>query len=179
MTEAARLADLERNRVSLRQYGHHLRAASQRPRSHGRPYFCDRFSKMVHLAPVLATVTAKESAAIFVDIVFRHHGLPVDIMSDRDPRFTLTFWTCIFELLGSRLRMSIRGPTERSNRVFKDVLRSHATSYASWSEFLPMVEFALNNSVHTSYNASAVLRQQRAPSARSGFSICDSSQSSA
>jgi hypothetical protein len=34
--------------------------------------------------------------------------------------------------------------------VVEDVLRSYATSYASWSEFLPMVEFALNNSVHAS-----------------------------
>jgi len=68
--------------------------------------FVDRFSKMVHLAPVHATVTAEESAAIFVDIVFRHHGLPLDIVSDRDPRFTSAFWTRLFQLLGTRLRMS-------------------------------------------------------------------------
>jgi hypothetical protein len=114
--------------------------------------FVDRFSKMVHLAPV----TAEESAAIFVDIVFRHHGLPLDIVSDRDPRFTSAFWTRLFQLLGTRLRMSTAahpetdGQTERANRVVEDVLRSYATSYTSWSEFLPMVEFALNNSVHAS-----------------------------
>jgi hypothetical protein len=68
--------------------------------------FVDRFSKMVHLAPVHATVTAEESAATFVDIVFRHHGLPIDIVSDRDPRFTSAFRTRLFQLLGTRLRMS-------------------------------------------------------------------------
>ncbi|KAE8962357.1 hypothetical protein PR002_g29620 [Phytophthora rubi] len=42
------------------------------------------------------------------------------------------------------------GQTERVNRVLEDVLRSYATSFASWSSFLPMAEFALNNSTHAS-----------------------------
>ncbi|GMF24146.1 unnamed protein product [Phytophthora lilii] len=40
------------------------------------------------------------------------------------------------------------GQTERVNRVLADVLRSYATSFSSWSEFLPLAEFALNNGVH-------------------------------
>ncbi|KAE8989636.1 hypothetical protein PR002_g21389 [Phytophthora rubi] len=42
------------------------------------------------------------------------------------------------------------GQTERVNRVLEDVLRSYATSFASWSSFLSMAEFALNNSTHAS-----------------------------
>ncbi|GMF46730.1 unnamed protein product [Phytophthora fragariaefolia] len=53
--------------------------------------FVDRFSKMVHLAPVAAEVTADESAELFLHLVFRHHGLPESILSDRDPRFTSAF----------------------------------------------------------------------------------------
>ncbi|KAE8880493.1 hypothetical protein PF003_g35451 [Phytophthora fragariae] len=68
--------------------------------------FVDRFSKMVHLAPVAAEVTADESAEMFLDLVFRHHGLPESIVSDRDPRFTSAFWTRLFALLGTRLLMS-------------------------------------------------------------------------
>ncbi|KAE8880485.1 hypothetical protein PF010_g24017 [Phytophthora fragariae] len=118
--------------------------------------FVDRFSKMVHLAPVAAEVTADESAELFLDLVFRHHGLPESIVSDRDPRFTSAFWTRLFALLGTRLLMSTAahpetdGQTERVNRVLEDVLRSYATSFASWSSFLPMAEFALNNSTHAS-----------------------------
>ncbi|KAE9001679.1 hypothetical protein PF011_g13646 [Phytophthora fragariae] len=118
--------------------------------------FVDRFSKMVHLAPVAAEVTADESAELFLDLVFRHHGLPESIVSDRDPRFTSAFWTRLFALLGTRLLMSTAahpetdGQTERVNRVLEDVLRSYATSFASWSSFLPMVEFALDNSTHAS-----------------------------
>ncbi|KAE8910967.1 hypothetical protein PF007_g23126 [Phytophthora fragariae] len=114
--------------------------------------FVDRFSKMVHLAPV----TADESAELFLDLVFRHHGLPESIVSDREPRFTSAFWPRLFALLGTRLLMSTAahpetdGQTERVNRVLEDVLRSYATSFASWSSFLPMAEFALNNSTHAS-----------------------------
>ncbi|KAE8980405.1 hypothetical protein PR001_g24282 [Phytophthora rubi] len=118
--------------------------------------FVDRFSKMVHLAPVAAEVTADESAELLLDLVFRHHGLPESIVSDRDPRFTSAFWTRLFVLLGTRLLMSTAahpetdGQTERVNRVLEDVLRSYATSFASWSSFLPMAEFALYNSTHAS-----------------------------
>ncbi|KAE9238092.1 hypothetical protein PF005_g375 [Phytophthora fragariae] len=116
----------------------------------------DRFSKMVHLAPVAAEVTADESAELFLDLVFRQHGLPESIVSDRDPRFTSAFWTRLFALLGIRLLMSTAahpetdGQTERVNRVLEDALRSYATSFACWSSFLPIAEFALNNSTRAS-----------------------------
>ncbi|KAE9275540.1 hypothetical protein PR003_g29307 [Phytophthora rubi] len=42
------------------------------------------------------------------------------------------------------------GQTKRVNRVLEDVLRSYATSFASWNSFLPMADFALNNSTHAS-----------------------------
>lgn len=77
----------------------------------------DRFSKMVHLAPVTASITAEENAALFVDLVFRHHGMPATIVSDRDPRFTATFWLRLFELLGTRLMMSTSAhPETRADR---------------------------------------------------------------
>lgn len=115
--------------------------------------FVDKFSKMVHNAPVSVNIIAEETAAIFLDVVFRLHSLPETIVSDRDPRFTSAFWTRLFELLGSRLLMSTAvhpetdGQTERVNRVIEDVLRSYATS---WSDFLPLAEFALSNAVHAS-----------------------------
>ncbi|GMF43598.1 unnamed protein product [Phytophthora fragariaefolia] len=118
--------------------------------------FVDRFSKMVHLAPVAATITAQQTAAIFLDIVYRHHGIPTSIVSDRDPRFTTTFWKELFKLVGTRLAMSTAshpetdGQTERANRVVEDVLRSFATSFRSRRSFVPMVEFAINNAEQAS-----------------------------
>ncbi|KAE9354320.1 hypothetical protein PR003_g3428 [Phytophthora rubi] len=109
---------------------------------------------MLHLAPVAVTIIAAESAAIFLDIVYGHHGLPTSIVSDRDRCFTAAFWTELSKLVGTRLKMSTAshpetdGQTERANKVVEDVLRSFATSFKSWSAFLPMVDFALNNAVH-------------------------------
>lgn len=118
--------------------------------------FVDRFSKMVHLIPVSVHITAEESARIFVDTVFRLHGMPEDFVSDRDPKFTSAFWVETFRLLGTSLNYSTAdhpqsdGQTERVNRVLLDILRSYATTFPHWSDFLPMVEFAINNAVHAS-----------------------------
>ncbi|KAF1324811.1 reverse transcriptase, partial [Globisporangium splendens] len=127
--------------------------------THGRNgilVFVDRFSKMVHLAPVSDKISAEKTAKVFVDVVFRLHGLPVEIVSDRDTRFTSKFWRALFGLLDTKLSMSTAahpetdGQTERVNRVLEDVLRSYATSFKEWSEYLPLAEFVLNNSTHVS-----------------------------
>ncbi|GMF15997.1 unnamed protein product [Phytophthora fragariaefolia] len=113
-----------------------------------------RLSKMVHLAPVLDTVTGEQAARLFVDCVFQHHGLPEMVVSDRDPRFTAAFWKTLFRLLGTKLSMSTAdhpqtdSQTERVNRVLEETLRSVcAEAPRTWSDMLPMVEFALNNAV--------------------------------
>ncbi|KAG3164584.1 hypothetical protein PI126_g5050 [Phytophthora idaei] len=67
--------------------------------------FADRFSKMVYLVPVVVSITAAESAAHFVDVMFRNHGLPESTNSDPDPRFTSADWSRLFELLGTKLLM--------------------------------------------------------------------------
>ncbi|GMF55522.1 unnamed protein product [Phytophthora fragariaefolia] len=118
--------------------------------------FVARFSKMVHLAAVPAEVTAKQTARLFVDMVFRHHGMPIDIVSDRDPRFTARFWQEVFTLLGTQLSLSTAdhpqtdGQTARVNRVLVDALKSYAHLFRHWSDSLPMAEFAISNSVHIS-----------------------------
>ena len=68
--------------------------------------FVDCLTKRMHFAPCTKEVTAPGYAKIFVDTVFRHHGLPEIIISDRDPRFTSKFWTTLFDLLGTNLRFS-------------------------------------------------------------------------
>ena len=53
--------------------------------------FVDRLSKMDHLAAVPESIDGKGTAMLFIDRVFRQHGLPLLIISDRDPRFTGKF----------------------------------------------------------------------------------------
>ncbi|GMF53894.1 unnamed protein product [Phytophthora fragariaefolia] len=95
--------------------------------------FVDRFSKLVHLAAVPAEVTTKQTARLFVDMVFRHHDMPIDILS-----------------MSTADHPQTDGQTERVNRVLVDALKSYAHSFHRWSECLPMAEFAFNNSVHDS-----------------------------
>ena len=72
----------------------------------------DRFGKNVHLAPVSAHITAETTANICIYLIFRHHGLPESIVSDRNPRFTSVFWAQLFQLLGTRLLMSMAAHPE-------------------------------------------------------------------
>ena len=53
--------------------------------------FLDRLSKMAHLAAVPDTIDGEDTATLLIDRVFRQNGLPVTIVSDRDPRFTGKF----------------------------------------------------------------------------------------
>ena len=96
--------------------------------------FDDCLSKMAHLAAVPDSIDGKGTSMLFSDRVFRQRGLPLAIISDRDPRFTDKFWTSIFKVLGTRLDMSTAdhpqtdGQTERANRFIGDVLRSFVLS---------------------------------------------------
>jgi hypothetical protein len=51
----------------------------------------DRCSKMAYFIPTKESVTAQETRRLFFTHVFKHHGLPKDIVSDRDPKFTSKF----------------------------------------------------------------------------------------
>jgi hypothetical protein len=93
--------------------------------------FVDRLSKMVHFAPTSQNVTSQELADLFLSHVFRLHGMPDNIVSDRDVRFMSSFWSEFFARVGTRLAMTsvyhpqADGQTERVNRVLEEMLRSY------------------------------------------------------
>jgi hypothetical protein len=119
--------------------------------------FIDRFSKMVHLEACRKSDGAKAIAELFHRHVFKLHGLPETIISDRDPRFTGQFWKRLFNLLGSRLNMSTAfhpqtdGQSENTNKTVQQVLRSVVNDRPQdWVSCLSAVEFAINNSKQAS-----------------------------
>ena len=121
----------------------------------------DRLSKMVHLIPTTSTVTAAEVAKLFVQNVVRLHGVPKSIVSDRDKNFTSIFWRTVCELWGIKQKMSTAfhpqtdGQTERVNRVLEEYLRSYVNPMQDdWDRYLPMAEFAMNDSYQTSIGMS-------------------------
>ncbi|GMF48217.1 unnamed protein product [Phytophthora fragariaefolia] len=129
---------------------------------------------MAHLAAVPDTIDDEGTATLFLDRVFRQHGMSKAVVSDRDAETTNT--CCMRHMLytpfhGQVLDVHLRGAwhslghlhrgpsdppqtdgqTERVNRVVEDVLRSIcAETPERWSAMLPLVEFALTNAVHAS-----------------------------
>jgi hypothetical protein len=113
--------------------------------------FVDKLTKMVHLAPTSKSCSVEEAARLFFQHVESKHGTPLELISDRDPRFTSNFWQQLASRLGIKLSMSTAfhpesdGQTERANRVVEEVLRNFLPASRSWDDLLPFVEFAINN----------------------------------
>jgi hypothetical protein len=114
----------------------------------------DRLSKMVHFAPTTTTVTAEGLAKLFLRNVWRLHGMPLKLVSDRDPRITSEYARQVFKMLGTKQGFSTAfhpqtdGQTERYNRVLEDCLRHYVgANQDDWDEYLEIAEFAINSSV--------------------------------
>jgi len=126
------------------------------PPSEGRDQLwvvIDRFTKMAHFIP-LREKTASDLAKIFAREVWRFHGLPTDIVSDRDLRFTSETWKEFLEILSIRPQMStafhpqIDGQTEHLNQMIEAYLGAFVNwEQENWVSLLLMAEFAYNNSV--------------------------------
>ncbi|MCO5588821.1 hypothetical protein L7F22_042781 [Adiantum nelumboides] len=119
----------------------------------------DRFSKQAHFIPIKKTIKAHQMATLFISQIFKYHGLPSSIVSDRDPRMTSNFWKGLFENLGTRLNFSSAyhpqtdGQSEIAILTILDLLKSYVTEVdqrSQWEKYLPLVEYAYNNTVHTS-----------------------------
>jgi hypothetical protein len=52
----------------------------------------DKFSKFAHFIPLRHPFTAESVAKLFLDNVYRLHGMPLSIISDRDRVFISKFW---------------------------------------------------------------------------------------
>ena len=119
--------------------------------------FVDRLTKRAHFQAMHTSATAPEVAKIFFSVVFKNHGLPRVIISDRDAKFTSHFWQALFKQLGTKTAMSTAfhpqtdGQTERLNRTLEEMLRAYVTyKQDQWDEYLPAAEFAYNNSKQAS-----------------------------
>ena len=83
----------------------------------------DRITKMAHFVPVKdGKKTAEGCAKLFLENIWKLHGLPSSIISDRDPGFTSKFWAKLMGRLDVPLRKSTAfhpqtdGQTERVNQ---------------------------------------------------------------
>ncbi|KAJ9516266.1 hypothetical protein QJQ45_001108 [Haematococcus lacustris] len=117
----------------------------------------DRLTKMVHLMAMTEKSGGIQVAKLFFDNVFKLHGMPRTIISDRDTRFQGEFFKGLMKIMQSKQCMSTAfhpqtdGQTERVNKVMEDMLRHYVgAEFNDWDQFLAPIEFAINNSFHTS-----------------------------
>ena len=115
--------------------------------------FVDRLSKMVHLVPCSESMQAEDFAQLFLQNVYRLHGMPRHIVSDRGTHWKNAFWAALCRIVGMAHGKSTAyhpqtdGQTERTNRTLEDMLRHYCTTpHTNWDSVLPFAEFAINNS---------------------------------
>jgi transposase InsO family protein len=117
----------------------------------------DTFTKMAHFIPVKETITAEQTAKTYLAHIFKLHGAPRTIISDRGPHFKSKFWKTFWSSLNVDIRLSTSyhpqtdGQTERINQIMEQYLRIF-TNYNqnNWFHLLPSAEFSYNNTFHTS-----------------------------
>ncbi|KAA3470492.1 Gag protease polyprotein [Gossypium australe] len=94
------------------------------PLSPKKKYFIwviiDRLTKSTHFIPERMDFSLDRLVELYVSKIVSLHGVPVSSISDRDPQFTSRFWSKLQEALGN------------------------------WERYFPLVEFAYNNSYHSS-----------------------------
>ena len=111
----------------------------------------DRATKMCHLIPTLKTTTAEDTASSMLLHVFRFHGLPRSIISDRDAKLMSTFWKKLCDMLDIQISPSsafhpqTNGQAKRANQTMKQLLRIASIQHKNWVEVLHIVEMAINS----------------------------------
>jgi hypothetical protein len=121
----------------------------------------DRFSKFGRFIPYRETWTATQLAHVFIKNVVANHGLPVQLVTDRDKLFTSNFWTALMQHLGVQHKMSTAyhpqtdGQTERLNQVLEQYLRCYVNDRQdNWITLLPLAQIAYNQSPTTTTGTS-------------------------
>lgn len=120
------------------------------PKSEGKEVIfvvVDRFTKYAHFLPLAHPFLAAQVAQTFLSNVYKLHGLPKSIVSDRDKVFTSQFWQTLFKALGVTLSLSTTyhpqsdEQTERVNQCLECYLRCMTCGYPrKWVSWLLLAE---------------------------------------
>ena len=122
----------------------------------------DRYSKRVWTIPTHATADARLTAEQFIRHIVYENGIPIELVHDRDTRFTPTsrhakkagFWNEFWGYLGTSVCMSTArhqatdGQTERAIAHITEMMRMGIDyRQANWASLLPRICFTINNAV--------------------------------
>lgn len=121
----------------------------------------DKLTKFAHFLPLAHPYMASKAALLYMTRVYKNHGFPGAIISDRDPVITSHFSQEHFKYAGTGLRMSsanhprMDGQSEWVNQCLKTFLRcfTHACP-KRWSFWLPLAQFWYNSADHSAIGMS-------------------------
>jgi hypothetical protein len=120
----------------------------------------DRMTKHANFIPTTTGLSATEFGSLFTKRVICKYGIPESIITDRDPRWTSSFWRGVAKTLRSQMILSSShnpqhdGQTEIVNRFFETMIRAYvADDRSKWSEWVELLEFAYNSAIHSSTGA--------------------------
>jgi hypothetical protein len=123
----------------------------------------DWFTKMAHFIPIKKKDSPTVARA-YLPNVWKYHGFPEDVVSDRNSTITGSFFMDLYIYLGIKRSMSTAyhpqtdSQTERFNQVIESYLRSYCNfEQNDWASMLAMAEYAYNNSKHSSTKISPFL----------------------
>src|SRR5690606_32153426 len=109
----------------------------------------DRFSKKIEAIPTNVELSSLGAAKHFRDYVFKHHGLPRKVISDRGPLCVSNFMKDLMKLLtiegnpSTAFHPQTDGQTERINQEIAQYLRIFINQRQDdWADWLPLAQFS-------------------------------------
>ena len=116
---------------------------------------CDWFSKIAHFIATTEKILVEGLAKLFQDHVWKLHGLPESIISDRGVQFAVEMMKELNYLLGIQTKLStayhsqMDGQIERINQELEQYLRVFIDHrQEQWPDWLGTAEFAYNNKIY-------------------------------
>jgi len=117
----------------------------------------DSVTKHAHFVSTITMISAAGATQLFLNHVWKHHGLPRKVVSNRGPQFIVEFTQELYRLLGIKLAATTAyhpqgdGQTERVNQELEQYLCLFTNQRQDdWVGLLPFAEFQYNNQVHSS-----------------------------
>ena len=111
-----------------------------------------RLSKARHFIPCPTNIDAVGTTNMFYKHIWKHHGFPESVVSDRGPQFVAEFWREVCDRTGTKILLSTAwhpetdGQTERFNAVLECYLRAYCNyQQDDWVSWLPSAEYNANN----------------------------------
>ena len=116
---------------------------------------CNQLLKITHFVATTEGTLAEGLARLFQDNVWKLHGLPESVVSDKGPQFAVELTRELNRMLGIKMKLSTvfhpqtDGQIERMNQELEQYLRFFIEHrQKDWPEWLAAAEFAVNNKVH-------------------------------